>query len=65
MTDRDAEIGTIIWRLSAYYTPSEVEVWLGGPHPQLDNETPLSAMIRGRAADVTAILDRLDSGAYL
>lgn len=58
-------IDNIFRRLSALYSPSEVEVWLQSPHPQLDNETALSAMIRGRANEVTAILDRLEGGAYL
>ena len=59
------ELDDIIWRLKNHYTNSEVEVWLQGPHPQLDNETPLSAMIRGRAHEVKAILDRLETAVYL
>ena len=59
------ELDDIIWRLKNHYTNSEFEVWLHGPHPQLDNETPLSAMIRGRAHEVKAILDRLENEVHL
>ena len=59
------ELDDIIWRLKNHYTPSEVEVWLQGPHPQLDNESPLTAIANGRAGKVFAILDRLENDVYL
>jgi uncharacterized protein (DUF2384 family) len=61
MTDLDR----VLLRLAEYYTPAERAVWLNRPHPQLAGQRPIMMIGRGRAAEVEAIIDRLDSAAYL
>lgn len=52
-------------RLAEYYTPEEADLWICNPHPQLEGQRPIDLMDRGESAAVLAILDRLDSDAYL
>ena len=59
------ELGDIRARLREYYTSAEIEAWLTMIHPQLDNESPLTAIANGRAGEVFAILDRLENDVYL
>ncbi len=59
------ELDDIKTRLEEYYAPSEANEWLTAPHPQLEGVSPLAAIADGRAHEVKAILDRLDSGVYL
>lgn len=55
----------IFMRLLDYYEPHEARVWLYAPQPQLNGERPIDLLHVGRVQEVVAILDRLDSGAYL
>lgn len=52
-------------RLSEYYSDEEIGRWMCEPHPQLAGETALSVAEAGHPERVHAIIDRLDSGAYL
>ena len=52
-------------RLLAFYSPAEADVWLHTPHPQLGGATAFDTIEAGRAAKVYAVLDRLESDAYL
>lgn len=60
-----AQLHYIVSRLDDYYTPPEARLWLYTPHPQLAGERAIDAIVNGRAADVIAILDRLDAEVYL
>lgn len=52
-------------RLRDYYEITPALDWLYAPHPQLRGERPIDLLHVGRTEEVVAILDRLDSGAYL
>lgn len=60
-----AQLHYIVNRLDAYYSPEEVRLWLYTPHPQLEGRRAIDAIVDDRAAEVIAILDRLDAEAYL
>ena len=59
------QIQDIAVRLREFYTPSEIDTWLTVKHPQLNDESPLSALANGRGDKVIAILDRLESDVFL
>lgn len=67
LTDEQLDdLKRIVERLDAYYDPHEVVAWIHGRHPQLeDGRTPHDCIKAGETHLVDAILDRLDSGAYL
>ena len=60
-----AQLHYIVSRLDDYYTPDEVRLWLYAPHPQLEGRPAIDAIVSGQAADVIAVLDRLDAEVYL
>ncbi len=60
-----AQLHYIVSRLDDYYSPEEVRLWLYAPHPQLEGRRAIDSIVGGRAADVIAILDRLDADVYL
>jgi uncharacterized protein (DUF2384 family) len=60
-----AQLHYIVSRLDDYYSPQEVRLWLYAPHPQLEGRAAIDAIVGGEAADVIAILDRLDADVYL
>ena len=59
------ELDRLMARLTELYTPHEYFHWMHSPHPQLNGMEPIKALEQGRIGDLHAILDRLDSGAYL
>lgn len=61
---RYLDLGAVIDRLRRYYANGEVIDWLYASHPQL-GVPPITLIREGRAAEVHAVLDRLDAGAYL
>lgn len=60
-----AQLHYIVSRLDEYYSPEEVRLWLYAPHPQLEGHRAIDHIVNEQAADVIAILDRLDAEAYL
>ena len=60
-----AQLHYVVSRLDDYYTPEEVRLWLYAPHPQLEGRPAIDFIVGGQAADVIAILDRLDAEVYL
>lgn len=52
-------------RLMEYYEPEEADTWLNSPHPQLEEQTPISLIAAERGGEVYAVLDRLDGDGYL
>jgi len=60
-----AQLQYVVRRLDDYYTPNEVRLWLYAPHPQLEGKRAVDFIVNDRAADVIAILDRLDAETYL
>lgn len=60
-----SDLHYIVGRLSEYYEPPEIRVWLYAPHPQLDGKRAIDLINDNRSADVLKILDRLDAEVYL
>ncbi len=60
-----ARLQYVVSRLDDYYTPEEVRLWLYAPHPQLEGQRAIDLIVGDRAAEVIAILDRLDAEVYL
>ena len=52
-------------RLSVHYTPDEARAWLDAPHPQLGCERAIDLIRNGRAAEVLAVIDRLDHAVFV
>ena len=52
-------------RLSEYYEPEEIRLWLKLPHPQLNGSSPNDKIKEGKANEVIEIIDRLDADAYI
>lgn len=58
--------GYELWgRLLEFYTPEEALTWLQAPHPQLEGESAIDAIMKGRIDDVFATLARLEDSAYV
>ncbi|UIP08052.1 hypothetical protein LY632_06575 [Erythrobacter sp. SDW2] len=60
-----ATLHYIVGRLDQYYNPSEVRIWLYQPHPQLEDRRAIDVIVHGDPKEVIAIIDRMDSEAYL
>ena len=60
-----SDLHYVVGRLSEYYEPHEIRVWLYAPHPQLDGKRAIDLINENSSADVLKILDRLDAEAYL
>lgn len=60
-----AQLRWIAQRLSEFYAPDEVRIWLQSPHPQLEGVRPYDLIVDGRSSDVLEVIERLDSGVYL
>ncbi len=52
-------------RLEPYYNELESHIWMLAPQFLLGGMTALECIRLGKSDDVVAIIDRLDSGAYL
>lgn len=66
--DKQTAMAQLRWvaaRLSDFYEPGEVRLWLQSPHPQLNALRPYDLIVDGRTADVLEVIERLDSGVYL
>ena len=60
-----AELRWVAERLSDFYEPDEVRLWLQSPHPQLQGQRPYDLINDGRSGEVLEVIERLDSGVYL
>ncbi len=60
-----SDLHYIVGRLSEYYEPHEIRLWLYAPHPQLDGKRAIDLINQNRSAEVLQILDRLDAEVYL
>jgi transcriptional regulator with XRE-family HTH domain len=66
--DKQTALAQLRWvaeRLSDFYEPEEVRLWLQSPHPQLAGARPYDLIIDGRTPEVLEVIERLDSGVYL
>lgn len=59
-----AELRYVVDRLADFYTPEETRLWLHASHPMLGGVRPIDLINAGRTAEVLAVIEALDSGAY-
>ncbi len=60
-----ADLRYVVDRLSEFYTPTETRLWLHAKHALLNNERAIDLIIADRTQEVLAVIERLDSSAYL
>ena len=60
-----SDLSYVVMRLSEFYTREEVRAWLYARHPQLEGERAIDLIFGDRTEEIIAILDRLDTDAYL
>lgn len=59
-----AELRYVIDRLSDFYEPDEIRLWLHTPHQMLGGARAIELVNAGRTQDVLAVIEALDAGAY-
>ncbi len=52
-------------RLAEFYSDAEADLWIYRPHPQLGDVPPRHLVDLGRAEEVHALIDRMESGVYI
>jgi hypothetical protein len=60
-----ADLRYVVDRMSDFYTPAETRLWLHAKHALLGNERAIDLIIADRTQEVLAVIERLDSSAYL
>ena len=55
----------VVERLSDVYTADETRLWLHAKHPLLNGERAIDLINQDRTEAVLAVIDRLESGAYV
>lgn len=60
-----AELRYVVDRLSEFYSSDETRLWLHTPHPMLSGERAIDLINVGRTEEVLAVIESLDSGAYV
>ena len=60
-----SDLSYVVIRLADYYSREEVRAWLYARHPQLDGERAIDVIHDQRTELVIAVLDRLDTDAYV
>jgi transcriptional regulator with XRE-family HTH domain len=60
-----AELRYVVDRLSEFYTPDETRLWLHAKHPMLSNERAVDLINTGKTQAVLAVIEALDTGAYV
>jgi transcriptional regulator with XRE-family HTH domain len=60
-----AELRYVVDRLSDFYTADETRLWLHSRHPLLNGERAIDLINSGRTEEVLAVIERLDSAAYI
>lgn len=60
-----SDLRYVVDRLSDFYTPEETRLWLHAAHPLLGQDRAADLVAAGRMEEVLAVIERLESGAYL
>ena len=60
-----AELRYVVDRLSDFYTPGEARLWLHTRHPMLEGDRAIDLINAGKTEAVLAVIEALDSGAYV
>ena len=59
-----AELRYVADRLSDFYTPEEIRLWLHTPHPMLEGKRAIELIHAGETVEVLAVIEALDQGVY-
>lgn len=59
-----SDLRYVVDRLAEFYDPEETRMWLYSKHRLLSGERAIDLIHAGRAAEVLAIIESLDEGAY-
>ena len=59
-----ASLRYVVDRLSDFYTPGEIRLWLHAPHAMLQGERAIDLINLGRSEAVLAVIEGIDNGAY-
>lgn len=62
---RVLDLGWIADRLSRVYEPDETKLWLYSRHPLLGGARPVDRIQQGHIDEVIALVDQLNSGAFV
>jgi len=54
----------VVDRLTDFYTPEEIRIWIFTQQPLLDNERPIDLVISGETEKILDLLQEIDAGAY-
>lgn len=60
-----AELRYVVDRLADFYTPDETRLWLHAAHPMLKGARAIDLINAGRTQEVLAVIEAIDSGAYV
>jgi hypothetical protein len=60
-----AELRYVVDRLHDFYTPDETRLWLHAAHPMLAGQRAIDLINAGRTEEVLAVIESLDTGAYI
>lgn len=60
-----ADLRYVVDRLSDFYTADETRLWLHARHPLLGGERAIDLINQDRTEEVLAVIDRLETGAYV
>jgi transcriptional regulator with XRE-family HTH domain len=60
-----SDLHYVVGRLQEYYSTEDIRSWLYARHPQLGGERAIDLIHDDRTKEVLAVLERLESGAYL
>ncbi|HUF11331.1 MAG TPA: antitoxin Xre/MbcA/ParS toxin-binding domain-containing protein [Rhodothermales bacterium] len=63
--DRLLKLDWLADQMSTLYEPDEARLWLFSPHAELNGNRPADYIAEGKVDEVLAIIDRLQTGAYL
>lgn len=62
---RISDLRYVADRLSEFYGPQEIRLWLYAKHPLLEGQRPIDLIFDGKAEAVLDVIERLDAGVYL
>jgi transcriptional regulator with XRE-family HTH domain len=60
-----ADLRYVVDRLSDFYSADETRLWLHSRHPLLNGERAIDLINADRTEEVLAVIERLESGAYV
>jgi len=60
-----SDLNYVVQKLSDYYKPENIRVWLHARHPQLGGERAIDLIHANRTDEVLTVIARLDADAYI